>query len=569
MHSFRFGKKETLSESQDKYQNLIENLRIGVYRDTSGPEGQFLEVNSAMANLFGIKTKEEFVRHKVSEFYQDPKERGKFVEEITKKGRVKNKEIPFVGLDGRKFIGSVTAVMKKDKNGEVYFDGVVEDITKRKKMEQQLLIDKKTLEERVRERTRELRELNKKQFKEIAIRSKVQDVLMMNNEELEKTKKAMLNVMEDFEAARALIEREKTKDEAILASIGDGVVVVDKMMRVILFNHAAEKIIGWKKRETKGRLWENIINLKTEGGTPVPINQAPLYLALHGKHKTTYADFLYTRKNGTTFPVAITVSSVFLDEKLIGAILVFRDVTREKEVDKAKTEFVSLASHQLRTPLGIMKWYLEALTQNSYFLKSPPEVLSYFNEIHKSNERVLSLVRELLSVSRIDQGRVKNMPKQTDVKSVVKEIVQQMQIIARKKNINLDLIIHNGDISQINIDALRLHETVENLVGNALEYTPAQGKVTVVLQKTGKAISISFKDTGMGISEGDRKNLFTKFFRSEEAIKNNPEGSGLGLYVVKSYVEGWGGKITVESIYGKGSTFTITLPIIQKGGDKE
>jgi len=249
--------------------------------------------------------------------------------------------------------------------------------------------------------------------------------------------------------------------------------------------------------------------------------------------------------------------------------LVFRDFTREKEIDKAKTEFVSLASHQLRTPLGITKWYLEALSQNSYLLKSPPEVLNYFDEIRKSNERVLSLVRELLSVSRIDQGRVKNMPKETDIKSVVKEVIHQMQIIARKKKINLDLIIHNGDIPQINIDALRLHETVENLVGNALEYTNSKGKVTVTLRRIGDTVSISFQDTGMGISEGDRKNLFTKFFRSEEAIKNNPEGSGLGLYVVKSYVEGWGGKITVESIYSKGSTFTITLPIIQKGGDKE
>ena len=559
--------KEKLSDIQDKYRDLVENLKIGVYRNTSGSKGRFLEANSAMVNMFEAKSKEDFMKHSVSDFYENPKERGSLVEEIIRRGEVKERGINLVTLRGRKFIGSITAVKRRNENGEIYFDGIVEDITKRKKMEQQLMEDKKTLESRVEERTRELRELNKKQFKEITIRSKVQDVLMMNNEELEKTKKAMLNVMDDFEAAQAVIEREKTKDEAILASIGDGVVVVNREMKITLFNRAAEKTTGWKKWETRTKSWPEIVNLKTEKGASVPVNKSPLYLAIHGLHKTTYANFLYTRKNGTVFPAAITVSSVFVNRKLIGAIVVFRDITKEKEIDRAKSEFVSLASHQLRTPLGITKWYLEALSQNSYFSKSPPEVLDYFNEIHKSNERVLSLVRDLLSVSRIDQERIKDAPKLTDVKLIVKEIVRQMQIIAHKKNINLDLIIHNGNIPQINIDALRLHETIENLVGNALEYTTVGGLVTVTLRRIGELISISFKDTGMGISEGDRKNLFTKFFRSEEAIKNNPEGSGLGLYVVKSYVEGWGGKILVESVYGKGTTFTITLPIVQKGGD--
>jgi PAS domain S-box-containing protein len=567
-HTFNSDNNETLAGLQNKYQNLVENLKIGVYRNTSEPGGHFLEANSALIKMFGAKSKEDLMKHPVSDLYEDPKGRSKFMAEIIKKGEVKDWENNFITLNGKKFVGSVTAVKKVDKNGEIYFDGIVENVTRRKKMERQLLDDKKTLESRVRERTQELRELNRKQFEEIAIRSKVQNLLMMNNEELEKTKKAMLNVMDDFEAAQNVIEREKTKDEAILASIGDGVVVVNRKMKIIFFNRAAEKATGWKRRECRGKLWQEIINLKTEDGTKVPINKSPLYLAIHGRHKTTYADYLYTRKNGTVFPTAITVSSVFLNRKLIGAIVVFRNITREKEIDRAKSEFVSLASHQLRTPLGITKWYLEALARNSYFLKSPPEVLGYFNEVHKSNERVLSLVRELLSVSRIDQGRVKNTPKLTDVKLIVMEIVQQMQIIAHKKDINLKLIIKNGNIPQINIDSLRLHETVENLTGNALEYTTIGGLVIITLKRVGNLISISFKDTGMGISEGDRKNLFTKFFRSEEAIKNNPEGSGLGLYVVKSYVEGWGGEISVESTYGKGSTFTITLPIAQKGGDE-
>jgi signal transduction histidine kinase len=136
-----------------------------------------------------------------------------------------------------------------------------------------------------------------------------------------------------------------------------------------------------------------------------------------------------------------------------------------------------------------------------------------------------------------------------------------MQIVARVKRIALGLTIQTTGEIVTNIDALRFHEVVENLVNNAIEYTRDGGTVDVNLKKIKDIISVSVKDTGIGISEGDKEKLFTKFFRSEEAVKSHPEGTGLGLYVVKSYVERWGGKIDVESVYGKGSTFTITLPI--------
>jgi two-component system phosphate regulon sensor histidine kinase PhoR len=191
-------------------------------------------------------------------------------------------------------------------------------------------------------------------------------------------------------------------------------------------------------------------------------------------------------------------------------------------------------------------------------------VQKYFNEIYKSNERVLALVRDLLSVSRIDQGRVKNIPQLVDVIHIVKEIVEQLQVMATQKNVGLRLTVQNKKIPAISIDTFRFHEAVENLIVNAIEYTRSSGKVSVTINKVEDELEISVKDTGIGISAMDQKKLFSKFFRAEKAIACNPEGSGLGLYVVKSYVEGWGGKISAESIEGKGSKFTLSLPIYQK-----
>ncbi len=211
-----------------------------------------------------------------------------------------------------------------------------------------------------------------------------------------------------------------------------------------------------------------------------------------------------------------------------------------------------------------MKWYLEALGNEDYFKKAPQITRAYFDEIYKSNERVLSLVRELLSVSRIDQGRVKNVPKSADLIQIVTDVVAQMQIVASKKGVILKLTIQDQKIPPISLDILRFHEVIGNLIANAIEFTTATGSVEVTVMKVGDLITISVKDTGIGISEADQKKLFSKFFRSQKAVSLNPEGSGLGLYLVKSYVEGWGGKITVESAEGKGSIFIVSLPIFKK-----
>lgn len=174
------------------------------------------------------------------------------------------------------------------------------------------------------------------------------------------------------------------------------------------------------------------------------------------------------------------------------------------------------------------------------------------------------MVRALLSVSRIDQGRVKDGPKPVDIVEMIKETVGTARILADKKSITLNITVPYEKVPLIQIDPLRLREVLDNLVVNAIKYTPISGKVEVSINKPDEKYVINVKDTGIGISEDEKKRLFTKFFRAEKAVETNPEGSGLGLYVVKSYVEGWGGKVQVESVEGQGSTFTIVLPMLRQ-----
>ena len=357
------------------------------------------------------------------------------------------------------------------------------------------------------------------------------------------------------------LEEVKAKDEAILTSIGDAVMACDKDGRVMLFNSAASALTGFSIKEVIGQHYRLSLNFAKEGEEKSG-NDFIAETIKTGQGKKMENHIILITKDGRKVPVADSAAPIKNAQgEIIGCVLVFRDMTKDREIDKAKTEFVSLASHQLRTPLGIMKWYLEVLQKEDYLQKAPQQTKEYFDEVFKNNERVLSLVRDLLSVSRIEQGRVKNAPKQVNILEIVTDTVTQMQILAKSKKVTLHLTLKAQKLPSMYLDPLRFHEVIENLVTNAIEYTQALGKVEVTVDEHNDTVTVSIQDTGMGISAEDKSKLFDKFFRSQEAVTSNPEGSGLGLYVVKSYVEQWGGKISVESVEGKGSTFTVSLPI--------
>jgi PAS domain S-box-containing protein len=365
--------------------------------------------------------------------------------------------------------------------------------------------------------------------------------------------------MDDLEVVVSKIEAEKMQAEAMLASIGEGVVATDSQGNIIIMNASAAEMLHCDAETAIGKKFFDVWDMEDSSGRTISASELPIHIALTSAKNMRIFTNYYVRKDKTKFPVALTVTPTIINGKVVGAIAVFRDRTVENEIDKARSEFVSLASHQLRTPLGITKWYLEALKEEGYLENVPGTARSYLNEVYRSNERVISVVNDLLSASRIDHGRIRNHPEPTDITQIVRDAVDEMKVLAAQKNIGLELMITRTNLPKINIDALRLREVVSNLIANALNYT-SQGKVTVRVNKKPAAILISVKDTGMGISAEDQHRLFTKFFRSERSAAYDTKGSGLGLYIVKSYVEAWGGSVTVESEIDVGSTFTITLP---------
>ncbi|MCR4328498.1 MAG: ATP-binding protein [Patescibacteria group bacterium] len=236
-----------------------------------------------------------------------------------------------------------------------------------------------------------------------------------------------------------------------------------------------------------------------------------------------------------------------------------QDITKEKEIDRQKNEFISIVSHQLRTPLGSMRWNLELLQSETHTLSE--EAQGRVNEMYKSDLRLIRLVGDLLNVARIEGGRTKDEPELSEIFGIVESAIKEMEPEANKKSVALAFSSVETAIPKIMIDPKRFREVIQNLLSNAVRYTLPKGRVSVRVDYSDNLIKISVADTGIGIPKGEQSRLFVKFARAENAVKIDTEGTGLGLFIVKSYVEDWGGKVWFESIEGKGTTFYVSLPI--------
>lgn len=230
-----------------------------------------------------------------------------------------------------------------------------------------------------------------------------------------------------------------------------------------------------------------------------------------------------------------------------------------RELDRIKSEFISIAAHQLRTPLGSMRWNIERLLSRK---DMPKDIKERIEHVYDRSKHMASLVNDLLTVSRIEQGRVSQKLKTTEICDVVRAIVSETKAWTKEKGVSIELKIEEDKIPPAMIDAQHFREAMENLLSNAVKYNRLNGKVTVELKPVdSEHAQISIADTGIGIPQEDKSRLFSKFFRAGNALQSNVEGSGLGLFIAKYYVEGCGGKLSFQSEEGKGTTFYIDLPL--------
>ncbi len=231
-----------------------------------------------------------------------------------------------------------------------------------------------------------------------------------------------------------------------------------------------------------------------------------------------------------------------------------------KRLDAAKSEFISIASHQLRTPLTAIRGYISLVLEGSYG-KVTPTLQDVLNKVYVVNNRMGQLVEDLLSISRIESGRVQYNLVATQLEPMVADLVDMFSIMAKSKGLSLKMKLPKKSLPKLMIDATKMREVISNLIDNALKYTK-EGGVTVTVEGDDRYVAVRVQDTGIGVDPNDSKRLFEKFTRSSETMKLDVSGTGLGLYVGKNFVEAHGGLLSVESEGpSKGSTFIIKLPV--------
>ncbi len=241
------------------------------------------------------------------------------------------------------------------------------------------------------------------------------------------------------------------------------------------------------------------------------------------------------------------------------AFTIVRNFERLAEVSRMKTEFISVVSHQLRSPLSNLKWAIELL-MSGRLGKIEEKQTEYFKILKENSARMAELVSDLLVVSRIETATLALKKKEISLEELTKELISEFNLFARASNVEIKFQPQKN-LPQVWLDPSQIKLVIENFLDNAIRYVKEKGKVEICLKKTDKAVLFEIKDNGVGIPKEDRKYIFQKFFRSENVLRYQTQGSGLGLYIAKAIVEKSGGKIGFESEESKGSTFWFTLPI--------
>ncbi|OHA11857.1 MAG: hypothetical protein A3H69_00575 [Candidatus Sungbacteria bacterium RIFCSPLOWO2_02_FULL_47_9] len=371
------------------------------------------------------------------------------------------------------------------------------------------------------------------------------------------------------------VVHQRDKFAAIFSSIREGIVVVDKGHNITFINQAAGSLLRVAPAEVLGKALELSIFLFKES-KPYESKTQELLQGVILSTDIISGDvldrFSVRTNDGKSFPIAFALTTLLEGNEIAGAIMVFRDVTKEREIDREKSEFVSLASHQLRTPISSINWYAEMLLSGDAGRVSKKQK-QYLDEIYKGSQRSTDLIRSLLNVSRIELGKFPIDPETVKVKDLVGQVCRDLLLPARKKKIKITEN-YAPEIPAIAADPRLLTMAVQNIISNAISYTPAGGHIFVSVAFEGtkdhggtktskKDIVITVSDSGYGIPKAEQPKIFTKMYRADNVKKlKDTEGTGLGLYIARSVIQHAGGNIRFESEEGKGTTFYITVPLV-------
>lgn len=367
----------------------------------------------------------------------------------------------------------------------------------------------------------------------------------------------------ELEQANTRIVEEKDRSEKILQmlkSLGEGVFATDEAERIIFMNERAEYISGKTLKDVENNTSSEIFSfLKRKEGASQVLRMAQTTLAR--KSTFIFPEGTFLILSNKEIPVSGACSPIRNEkQEIIGTVTIFQDITKKHELDQMKDTFLSVAAHQLRTPLGSMRWSMELLLDGDLG-KLPKGALEVMQQIYNNSERMILLVDDLLDMARMTESKGREEKRMSDIGIILGEVVKVMNAEGKRRGVKIIFKKPSTPLPLTAVSPKHFYEAFENLISNALKYNKENGSVMLTLNEKPDKFLITVTDTGIGIPKEDQSSIFSKFFRAKNAVLKETEGSGLGLSVVKSYLEESGASIRFESTEGVGTTFFVELPI--------
>lgn len=380
-----------------------------------------------------------------------------------------------------------------------------------------------------------------------------------------KSEKDMAGDNRDYRNLANELTEVASKSEVVINAIGDGVMAIDSKGIIQIINPAAQRLIGWGKQDALTLNYKSVLKLVNQKNEALDNLNDPIQQVLNTNQQIRTNDLSLITSSNKKIMISLVVSPV--GDIGSGIIAVFRDITKEKSDEREQAEFISTASHEMRTPVASIEGYL-GLAMNPQTAQIDNRARDFILKAHASAEHLGHLFQDLLDVSKADDSRISNNPKVINIITFVHDIVQGLSQKAADKGLRLIYKPMPDDnaldrtippVFSVNLDNDHIREIINNLVENAIKYTP-RGDIVVDVDGDEDHVIISVKDSGIGIPAEDMPHLFQKFYRVENKDTRDIGGTGLGLYLSRRLAEIMGGRIWVESIYTRGSVFYLELP---------
>lgn len=345
--------------------------------------------------------------------------------------------------------------------------------------------------------------------------------------------------------------------DALLESSADGIMVLDPNLTVTRINQALVSLTGWRMEQTVGYPYTAVVNW-ARCESEQTLEEAVRQGWPHGKNQPLYVEGELARRTGSVVSVDIMYAPLLgRGGCLLNIIGIVRDITRFREADALKATFISVVSHELKTPVAIIRGYAETL-QRPEARQNPGLVRELLGEIVEETDRLSNLVDDLLDASRLEAGGLSfTEVEAVDLEAIARDVVERYAAQAPGHELILDFA---SDFPTVDGDPARLEQVLDNLVSNAIKYSPRGGEVRVVGRFSPAEVTLAVQDRGVGIPLDEQRRIFERFYRVEGPETRGVSGTGLGLYLIRAIVEAHGGSIDVESRLGEGATFYVTLP---------